>query len=91
MRTTLGLAKIDHHAGHHQLSLRYSLYRVDADNSRGAGALAAPSASAGLGDVDHAVSFGDSWVLSGRTVNETRVLYAHGDLQAPRATPSARR
>ena len=87
VHTTLGLAKLDHHAGSHQLSLRYSLYRVDADNSRGAGALAAPSASAGLDNVDHAVSFSDSWVLSGRTVNETRVLYAHGDLQAPPSDP----
>jgi hypothetical protein len=87
VHTTLGLAKLDHHTGSHQLSLRYSLYRVDADNSRGAGALAAPSASAGLDDVDHAVSLSDSWMLSGRTVNETRVLYAHGDLQAPPSDP----
>jgi hypothetical protein len=87
VHTTLGLAKLDHHAGSHQLSLRYSLYRVDADNSRGAGALAAPSASAGLDDVDHAVSLSDSWVLSSRTVNETRVLYAHGDLKAPPTDP----
>jgi Carboxypeptidase regulatory-like domain/TonB dependent receptor len=87
VRTTLGLAKLDHHAGSHQLSLRYSLHRVDADNSRGAGALSAPSASAGLDNTDHAVSFSDSWVLSGRTVNETRVLYAHGDLQAPATDP----
>jgi hypothetical protein len=87
VHTTLGLAKLDHHADRHQLSLRYSLYRVDADNSRGAGGLAAPSASASLDDADHAVSFSDSWVLSGRTVNETRVLYAHGDLKAPPTDP----
>jgi len=87
VHTTLGLAKLDHHAGSHQLSLRYSLYRASADNSRGAGGLSAPSASAGLDNIDHAVSFSDSWVLSGRTVNETRVLYAHGDLQAPPADP----
>jgi hypothetical protein len=87
VHTTLGLAKLDHHAGSHQLSLRYSLYRASADNSRGAGGLSAPSASAGLDNIDHAVSFSDSWVLSGRTVNETRVLYAHGDLQAPPTDP----
>ena len=87
VHTTLGLAKLDHHAGSHQLSLRYSLYHVDADNSRGAGALAAPSASAGLDNVDHAVSLSDSWVLSARTVNETRVLYAYGDLKAPPTDP----
>ena len=55
------------------MSLRYSLYLVDADNSRGAGALGAPSASAGLDNVDHAVAFSDTWALSARTVNETRV------------------
>jgi hypothetical protein len=87
VHTTLGLAKLDHHAGSHQLSLRYSLYRVSADNSRGAGGLSAPSASAGLDDVDHAVSFSDSWVLSGQTVNETRLLYAYGDLEAPPTDP----
>jgi hypothetical protein len=87
VRATLGLAKLDHHAGSHQLGLRYSLYRVAADNSRGAGGFAAPSASAGLDDVDHAVSFSDSWVLSNRTVNETRVLYAYGDLKAPPTDP----
>jgi hypothetical protein len=87
VRATLGLAKLDHHAGSHQLGLRYSLYRVDADNSRGAGGFAAPSASAGLDNVDHAVSLSDSWVLSSRTVNETRVLYAYGDLKAPPTDP----
>ena len=87
VHTTLGLAKLDHHAGSHQLSLRYSLYRVSADNSRGAGGLSAPSASAGLDNIDHAVSLSDSWVLSGRTVNETRVLYAYGDLKAPPTDP----
>ena len=28
VNSTLGLAKLDHHAGAHQMSLRYSLYRV---------------------------------------------------------------
>jgi hypothetical protein len=85
--TTLGLARLDHHAGRHRLSLRYSFYRVSADNSRGAGGLSAPSASAGLDNVDHSVSLSDTWGLSDRTVVETRVQLAHGGLEAPPSDP----
>jgi outer membrane receptor protein involved in Fe transport len=87
VRTTLGLAKVDHHAGRHNLSLRYSLYHASASNSRGAGGLGAPSASAGLRNVDHALSASDTWVLSSRTVNETRVQFVYGDLEAPPSDP----
>jgi len=82
VHSTLGLAKLDHQAGPHQMSLRYSLYLVSADNSRGAGGLSAPSASAGLDNSDHAVAFSDTWALSSRTVNETRLQFARGDLEA---------
>ena len=44
--TTNVLAKVDHQvSGRDQFSVRYSLYDVDAENSRGAGGLNAPSAS----------------------------------------------
>jgi len=82
VHSTLGLAKLDHQAGSHQMSLRYNLYLVSADNSRGAGGLSAPSSSAGLDNSDHAVAFSDTWALSSRTVNETRVQFARGDLRA---------
>jgi hypothetical protein len=95
VHSTLGMAKLDHLAGAHQMSLRYNLYLVDADNSRGAGGLGAPSGSAGLDNSDHAVSFSDTWALSSRTVNETRVQFTRGDLQAlptdPVGPPSASR
>jgi Carboxypeptidase regulatory-like domain/TonB dependent receptor-like, beta-barrel len=84
---TLGLAKIDHQAGQHQLSLRYNVYRVTADNSRGAGGLSAPSASAGLDNVDHSVALSHTWAWSNDTMNETRVQYAYGDLEAPATDP----
>ncbi len=87
VNSTLGLAKLDHQAGGHQLSLRYSLYRVTADNSRGAGGLSAPSASAGLRNVDQAVTLSHTWAWSSDTVNEARVQYAHGDLEAPPTDP----
>ena len=85
--TTLGLAKLDHGWGRHQASLRYSFYLADATNSRGAGGLNAPSASAGLDNADHAVTLSDSWQISSRTLNEARLQVAHGDLQAPPTDP----
>ena len=87
LHSTVGLAKIDHHAGSHQMGLRYTLYRVTSDDARGAGGLSAPSAGAGLDNIDHAVAFSDPWALSGQTVNETRIQFAHGALKAPNADP----
>jgi hypothetical protein len=85
--STLGTAKLDHRAGPHQASLRYSFYRVTSDNSRGAGGLSAASGSAALHDLDHAISLADTWALSDRTVNEIRIQFAHGDLKAPPTDP----
>jgi hypothetical protein len=77
------LGKIDHQFnGHDQFSVRYSLYDVNSENSRGAGALNAPSASAGLDNRDQTIAFSNTLTLSSRTVNETRAQIAHGDLQA---------
>jgi hypothetical protein len=87
VHSTLGLAKLDHQAGPHQMSLRYNLYLVSADNSRGAGGLSAPSASAGLDNSDHSVAFSDTWALSSRTVNETRLQFTRGDLRANPTDP----
>jgi hypothetical protein len=78
------LGKVDHQVnGSDQLSVRYGFYHVTSDNSRGAGALNAPSASASLDNVDHSVAFGNTWTLSPKTVNETRAQFAYGDLHAP--------
>ena len=88
VRSTNLLGKIDHQiSGADQFSMRYGLYHVTADNSRGAGALNAPSASAGLDNVDHAFALGNTWTLSSNTVNETRVQFAYGDLKAPPTDP----
>lgn len=82
------LAKVDHQIGNgDQLTMRYGLYHVTSDHSRGAGGLNAPSASAGLDDVDHSVAAGNTWTLSPTTVNETRAQFAYGDLTAPPADP----
>ena len=82
------LGKVDHQIrGSNQLTVRYGLYRVTSDNSRGAGTLNATTASAGLDNVDHSIAFGNTWTISSKTVNETRAQFAYGDLKAPPTDP----
>jgi len=82
------LGKVDHQiSGSDQLTVRYSLYHVTSDNSRGVGGLNAPSASAGLDNIDQAIAFANTWTMSPRTVNETRAQFTYSDLQAPPTDP----
>ena len=82
------LAKVDHQViNRDQFSVRYSMYDVLSRNSRGAGALNAPTASAGLDNIDQSLAFSNTWTISSRTVNETRVQMAHGDLKAQPSDP----
>ena len=84
VRSTHYLGKIDHQAGRrNHMSVRYSLYDVSSRNARGAGGLSAPSASAGLDNIDQAIAVSDTWSISHRTVNETRAQIAYGNLAAP--------
>jgi hypothetical protein len=77
------LGKVDHaFNGRDQLSVRYSLYDVSSDNSRGAGGLSAPSASQGLDNRDQAVAFSNTMTIGSRTVNETRAQFTNSDLLA---------
>jgi hypothetical protein len=77
------LAKVDHQfSSRDQFSVRYSLYNSASNNSRGAGALNAASASAGLDNADHTIAVSNILTLSPRTVNETRGQYTHSDLLA---------
>jgi hypothetical protein len=77
------LGKIDHQlSAKDQLTVRYSLYDVHSNNSRGAGGTNAPSASAGLDDTDQTVAVGNILTLSSRTVNETRGQFTYSNLQA---------
>jgi hypothetical protein len=88
VHTTTTLAKIDHAASDaDRLSVRYSLYHVDADHARGAGALNAPSASTGLQDLDHVLAVGNVWTISPRMVNETRAQVASSRLDALPSDP----
>ena len=82
------LGKIDHQfRANDHFSVRYSLYDVTSSNSRGAGALNAPSASAGLDNQDQTLAFSNTLTLSPSTVNETRAQFAHSDLLAPPTDP----
>jgi outer membrane receptor protein involved in Fe transport len=77
------LAKVDHaFTGRDQLSVRYSLYDVASENSRGAGGLSAPSGSAGLDNRDQAISVSNTLTLGDRTVHETRAQFTYSDLLA---------
>ena len=82
------LAKVDHQvSGRNQLGLRYSLYDVGAENSRGAGGLNAPSASSALDNRDQVIAASNTLAISSRTVLESRAQFAHGDLNAPATDP----
>lgn len=88
VNSTNVLAKVDHRvSGRDQFGIRYSLYDVSSDNSRGAGALNAPSASSGLDNIDQTIAVSNTLTLSARTVLETRAQFAHGDLKAPPTDP----
>ena len=83
VHSTNAFAKIDHHVnGSDHLTFRYGLYHVTSDNSRGAGALNAPSASAGLDNMDQTIGFGNTWTISPQMVNETRAQIVYSDLKA---------
>ncbi len=55
---------------------------ADVRIDNGAGGLSAPSASAGLDNVDRTIAAGNVLSLSDRTVNETRAQVSHGRLHA---------
>lgn len=82
------LGKVDHQFGpRDQMSARYSLYDVQSDNSRGAGALNAVTSSAGLDNRDQTIAVSNIVTLSPRTVNETRGQVTLSNLQARPTDP----
>ncbi len=82
------LAKVDYNVSDFgRWGFRYSLYDAGSENSRGAGGLAAPSASSGLDNRDQASALSHALVLSQRTVLETRMQFVNSDLKAPPTDP----
>ena len=68
-------------------TVKYAAYHVTSENSRGAGALNAPSASAGLANVDQSIAVANTWTLSPRILNETRAQVTDSNLDAPPSDP----
>lgn len=85
---TTVFAKVDDQlADWDQFSARYSLYNVGSLDSRGAGGLSAPSASANLYDTDQVIAVSNIATLSPHLVNETRAQFWNSDLTAPPSDP----
>lgn len=83
------LGKLDHQFHQRdQFSIRYSLYTVQSDNSRGAGSLNAVSAAAGLDNTDQTIAVSNIATLSPRTVNETRGQFTYSTLSALPTDPA---
>jgi Carboxypeptidase regulatory-like domain/TonB dependent receptor len=82
--TTNFFARIDGRLNQkNQLSGRYSLYHINAVNSRSVGGLNAVSRGTGLNDTDQTVVVSNVTTISSRTLNEARVQYTNSRLDAP--------
>lgn len=82
--TTNFFARIDHRLNErNQLSARYSLYHIEAVNSRNAGGLNAISRGTGINDTDQTVQVSNVTTLSSRTINEARFQFTRSRLDAP--------
>jgi hypothetical protein len=82
--TTNVFTRIDHSINqHNQLSGRYSLYHIDAVNSRNVGGLNAVSRGTGLSDTDQTVVVSNVTTFSTRTLNEARFQFTNSRLDAP--------
>lgn len=81
-------AKVDYQfSDTDQFSAHYSLYHVDSINSRGAGGLSAPTASANLFDTDQTITVSNIKTITPRLVNETRAQFTNSNLSAPPSDP----
>lgn len=82
--TTNFFGRVDHQLNaRNDLSARYSLYHINAVNSRGVGGLNAVSRGTGLDDTDQTVVVSNITTLSSRTLNEARFQYTNSRLAAP--------
>lgn len=83
-----GLAKVDHEFSlKDRVSVRYSLYDLKARNARNVGGLSAPSAAAGLDNLDQTFAVSNVAILSAQTVLESRGQIALSNLEAAVADP----
>jgi hypothetical protein len=66
-----------------QISARYSLYHITADNSRTVGGLNAVGRGSGLNNTDQTVEASNITTINSRTLNEARFQFTHSRLDAP--------
>jgi Carboxypeptidase regulatory-like domain/TonB dependent receptor len=82
--TTNFFARVDHRINsRNQLSARYSLYHIEAVNSRTVGGLNSISRGSGIGDTDQTVQVSNVTTFSSRTINEARFQFTRSRLDAP--------
>ena len=82
--TTNFFTRIDHSFNQrNQLSARYSLYHINAVNSRTVGGLNDVSRGTGLRDTDQTAVISNVKTFSSRTLNEARFQYTNSRLEAP--------
>ena len=82
--TTNFFARVDHKLNsRNDLSGRYSLYHINAVNSRTLGGLNAISRGSGLADWDQTLQLSNVTTLSSRTLNEARFQYTNSKLDQP--------
>ncbi|HEY0366692.1 MAG TPA: TonB-dependent receptor, partial [Pyrinomonadaceae bacterium] len=82
--TTNLFTRVDHSINQrNQLSARYSLYHINAVNSRSVGGLNDVSRGTGLSDTDQTAVIGNVTTFSSRTLNEARFQYTNSRLEAP--------
>jgi hypothetical protein len=81
--TTNFFTRIDHSLNsRNQLSARYSLYHINAVNSRNVGGLNAVSRGTGLNNTDQTVQVSNITTFSSQTLNEARFQYTNSRLDA---------
>jgi Carboxypeptidase regulatory-like domain/TonB dependent receptor-like, beta-barrel len=82
--TTNFFARVDHKLNaRSQLSARYSLYHITAENSRSVGGLNTVSRGSGLDDTDQTIEVSNITTINSRTLNEARFQFTHSSLDAP--------
>ena len=82
--TTNFFTRVDHKFNdRNQLSARYSLYHIDAVNSRTVGGLNAISRGSGISNTDQTVQVNNVTTLSNQTLNEARFQFTNSRLDAP--------
>jgi len=82
--TTNFFVRVDHKLNdRNQLSARYSIYHITAENSRSVGGLNAVSRGSGLDDTDQTIEVSNITTINSRTLNEARFQFTQSSLDAP--------